>query len=629
MAGGILILLCLPAAAGDRPASKRAMSFLQLGAGPRAYAMGEAFSGLADDVTALFWNPAGLGQLSYPEIFFMHNQWIQNLRQEYLAVACPLAGGCAAAQITYLNSDIQLCRDAEGNLTGHSFNPYSLMGGLGYGYNLGSGLLAGGSINYAREQLDDTTYATICLDISGLYRPKDAWWSVGMVVRNLGAPVAGYPLPLTMRLGAAGQFFRKSLNVSLDIARTIPGWFRYGFGAEYWYKNIFAVRSGYLFRPEQEGLDNLSGLRAGLGFNIQGYQLDYAMIPQGDLGYGHRAGFTYFFGGGRALASEKQALIDKARQQGQKALAAQDYDLAVDGFQKVLSFIPNDPAARQGLAAAQTGLRQQEKAHELKRRINQAEKYVRSGLFKDAMDEYQRVLLIDEGNTRAARALDKTRRIFQSGTITKHLKAGRKAYQLQKWVDAMQSWQAVLAIDSQHKEAKKMLKKTRDQLAKGSMGFKDPRIRKLYLAGLKLFEKGDYGGATKKWTQVLKLAPKHKQAKQYLQQALRLLEQIIKQYLQAGDKYLTAGDPVRAAGSWRKILKLSPQHTEAKKRLQEHKALFQKHAKELYLKGIELYTQAHFKRAIANWQDVLTLAPDYAGAADNIKKAGKKIKALR
>ncbi|MCD4813847.1 UPF0164 family protein [bacterium] len=113
---GILMMQTSVLWAGDRPASKRAMSFLQLGAGPRAYGMGEAFTGLADDVTALSWNPSGLSQIQDIQILFMHNQWISNLRQEYLAGTYPVFGGCAAAQVSYLNSDIQLRRDEDGLL---------------------------------------------------------------------------------------------------------------------------------------------------------------------------------------------------------------------------------------------------------------------------------------------------------------------------------------------------------------------------------------------------------------------------------------------------------------------------------------------------------------------------------
>jgi hypothetical protein len=48
-------------------------AFMELGMGARALGMGNAFTGLADDPTAFYWNPAGLAQLSKQHIFIMHS----------------------------------------------------------------------------------------------------------------------------------------------------------------------------------------------------------------------------------------------------------------------------------------------------------------------------------------------------------------------------------------------------------------------------------------------------------------------------------------------------------------------------------------------------------------------------
>lgn len=626
----LLLVLAGSATAGDRPASKRAMSFLQLGAGPRAYAMGEAFTGLADDVTALSWNPGGLAQLSDPEILFMHNQWIANIKQEYLAGTYPMFGGTLAGQLSFLNSDIQLRRDEYGVLTGQGFQPYSIMGGLAYGRVLDWGFSAGASVNYAREQLDDTVYQTVFFDMGVLYRQQPgAWWSLGAAVQNLGPSVAGYSLPLTLRAGGSARFFSDQLNINLDVARTLPGWFRYSLGAEFWYRNLFAIRAGYLIRPEFEGLQRITGLRAGLGFNLQGYQLDYALIPQGDLGLGHRVSFTYFFGGGRALASEKAALIQTARNRGRDALKKKAWTEAVDAFQKVLAFVPQDPDAQAGLEQAQNALRQAEQKQEIEERFIQAKKYGKSGQLQDAMDEYQRILLLDEKNQEAAQALALTRKTFHAKTIAEHMRQGRQAYEKQKWVDALQAWQAVLAIDDKHAEAQQLLDKTRQQLAKGGKAYKDPRIKEKYLSGLKKFEKGDYRGAINDWSRVLELATGHKQARKYLKEAIRLRDTKIKKLLRSGDQYLQQDDLIRSVRSWRKIIKLSPQHAAARQRLKANHKQIQTQAKKIYLKGIEVYTHGRYKQAIAYWQDTLTLVPKYTGAKKNIVKAREKIRATQ
>lgn len=53
-------------------AEKYAGEFLNLGVGARPLGMGGSFAAIADDATAAYWNPAGLGGLDRTELTFMH-----------------------------------------------------------------------------------------------------------------------------------------------------------------------------------------------------------------------------------------------------------------------------------------------------------------------------------------------------------------------------------------------------------------------------------------------------------------------------------------------------------------------------------------------------------------------------
>src|ERR1043165_3647333 len=79
-----------------------AANFLKLGAGPRAVAMGEAQVGLAEDVYATYWNPAGLAQLQNREAGFVETQYFQDIQSQYAAYAHPTASlGTFAGSFTY------------------------------------------------------------------------------------------------------------------------------------------------------------------------------------------------------------------------------------------------------------------------------------------------------------------------------------------------------------------------------------------------------------------------------------------------------------------------------------------------------------------------------------------------
>src|SRR5436189_231977 len=62
-------------------------AFLKVGPGARQGAMGEAFAGTADDVYSIYYNPAGLGNLSKVEAAGMHDQQFQGINSEFAAVS--------------------------------------------------------------------------------------------------------------------------------------------------------------------------------------------------------------------------------------------------------------------------------------------------------------------------------------------------------------------------------------------------------------------------------------------------------------------------------------------------------------------------------------------------------------
>jgi hypothetical protein len=81
-----------------------AANFLELGIGPRAMAMGEALVGLADDVFANYWNPAGLARLENQEAGFVQTQYVEDISEEYAAYALPHGSlGTFGGSFTYLN----------------------------------------------------------------------------------------------------------------------------------------------------------------------------------------------------------------------------------------------------------------------------------------------------------------------------------------------------------------------------------------------------------------------------------------------------------------------------------------------------------------------------------------------
>src|SRR6266480_2601316 len=96
-----------------------AADFLKLGIGPRAIAMGEAQVGLADDVYATYWNPAGLATLQVQEAGFVQTQYLEDITEQYVAYALPRPKlGTFAGSFTYLHVGQFQGFDAVGQPTG-------------------------------------------------------------------------------------------------------------------------------------------------------------------------------------------------------------------------------------------------------------------------------------------------------------------------------------------------------------------------------------------------------------------------------------------------------------------------------------------------------------------------------
>ncbi|MBI4421855.1 MAG: hypothetical protein HY560_13610, partial [Gemmatimonadetes bacterium] len=67
--------------------------FLLLGAGARGAALGGSFAAVTNDVTALYWNPAGLSLMPRSGASLSTYRYIADTRYSWAGVGFPLSGG--------------------------------------------------------------------------------------------------------------------------------------------------------------------------------------------------------------------------------------------------------------------------------------------------------------------------------------------------------------------------------------------------------------------------------------------------------------------------------------------------------------------------------------------------------
>lgn len=291
--GALLALAALGAAGVPRAHAadgEAGFAFLKIGVGARAMGMGSAYVALSDDPTALHWNPAGLASgRGGIRLTAMHNEWLDDFRQEYAAVSGPLGPGVIGASFTgFYTSELER-RDETGVLTGH-FGFNDIAATLGYGVALAPGADAGLSVRYIREMIADENASSVAFDLGGRYAVGSSGLSLGAAVQNVGGEAKfvaeSFPLPLTIRGGAA--YRRKIgalqgtglLSTEFRKARGEEG--RFHLGGEYSFHDWLALRAGAKFGYDEQDVS------FGLGIIRGAIEFDYALLPIGaNLGSSH------------------------------------------------------------------------------------------------------------------------------------------------------------------------------------------------------------------------------------------------------------------------------------------------------------------------------------------------------
>jgi hypothetical protein len=94
----LIALLSILSHAYLKAETRYAGSFLELGIGARAMAMGGAFVSIADDGSAFYWNPAGASQLIRSELFGMYASLFKSLeKHHHIGFTKPIYGGAAVS----------------------------------------------------------------------------------------------------------------------------------------------------------------------------------------------------------------------------------------------------------------------------------------------------------------------------------------------------------------------------------------------------------------------------------------------------------------------------------------------------------------------------------------------------
>ena len=288
-AAGLALGECSAAGVGTTGAQ-----FLKIGPGARAVAMGGAFSAVADDLNAIYWNPAGLAEQHSKQASASYIQYFQGVNIGFLSYSQEAFNrGTLGVALNYLTvGDIER-RTTDIDVKEGTFGASDMALYISYAESkvsekLLKGLSVGANLKIIKQTIDTESAQSFALDAAALYKTPVKGLTAALGVYNAGTQVKfvdeGDPLPLDIRLGCAYRMFNNNLLVAADVDDYINDGRTYTeVGAEYALGKIFCLRGGYKFGMDTAALGGSAGLGVGMGINVWGIAFDYAFVPFGEL----------------------------------------------------------------------------------------------------------------------------------------------------------------------------------------------------------------------------------------------------------------------------------------------------------------------------------------------------------
>lgn len=296
-----------------------ALVFLKMDPGARSSGMGGAFSAIADDPTAVFFNPAGLTQIDRPSIVFSRVNWIMDTYLSMMSSILPAGnyGSFGFALLSFNSGEIDETTIYNPDGTGRSFevNDYLLL--VTYARQLTDRLSVGMNVKLANEKILHEQARALALDFGSLFLTGFLNSKLALVLSNFGSTAKfqgrdllveiaqgeeaylrtyEWNLPLLFRAALAGNFTYHLIDgtwsVEMVDSRDAPP--RLNLGIELKPFKYFALRGGYKYGYDSGGLSFGTGLKISLkGF--KSVSVDYSYSDMSRLGKVDRLSVCFEF----------------------------------------------------------------------------------------------------------------------------------------------------------------------------------------------------------------------------------------------------------------------------------------------------------------------------------------------
>ncbi|MCK5125922.1 MAG: PorV/PorQ family protein [candidate division Zixibacteria bacterium] len=304
-------LLASIASAGtiNKNAGTTGFSFLKLGKGARAVAMGGAYTALIDDASTINYNPSGTAHLSGKKFLAGYHNYVLDVQSGFLVATMPVKNyGHGSVFIEYMNYGDFARTDNYGvvDINDPSFSGGDFLFGLNFARQFNPLLSAGMNVKFISEFADGYSSQALAVDLGLLLSLPDSLTRVGLSVFNLGGVLSGFSansdnphkdkLPRWIRAGVAHSLRELPLLIALDAVLPNDNDPYFSVGIEFYKLQPLYLRLGYSTFGQNyktgSDSDGLGGTSFGFGLDWKNYQFSYAFMPYLDLGSSHRVTVT-------------------------------------------------------------------------------------------------------------------------------------------------------------------------------------------------------------------------------------------------------------------------------------------------------------------------------------------------
>jgi hypothetical protein len=294
------------------------LQFLKIGAGGRGAALGEAMVAVADDISAVFWNPAGAVLDEHDGIMVAHAEWLVDMKHDFLAATYHLSSAdvVALSIISLRTDDMPVTTELQPFGDGTYFHYSDLAIGATYARQMTSQFSFGTTVRYVEEDLAVLKMRTVLFDLGTHYETGLGTARIGVAVSNFGSDVApsgqitlldgstissfqSFSPPTVFKFGIAFEPYKtdeQRLTASVQLNHPNDNAEDVRMGLEYGYSDWLRLRvglrrsvGGSWFTTNQNSSDDYSfgvGVVAPLPFTIVSF--DYAYTNFNALGAVHR-----------------------------------------------------------------------------------------------------------------------------------------------------------------------------------------------------------------------------------------------------------------------------------------------------------------------------------------------------